>query len=184
MNRPEARYRLRYDEVFLGHKRLDGLFATARCGCQGGSCGDELATLILWNVERPWVWDVWVKRGYSQRPPGSGVWMWSRHARRSRRGAPDHAPALGSGTVTRQGDVVLGRALDRGGAGFVADRKRIAFLRSPANTDEAPRFVRGFRSEELFGVWITMGCQQAIPHLSVITYDAVMRQARDERLVS
>jgi hypothetical protein len=131
------------------------------CGC--GGCGDQLAYVCLHGDH----WSVEVRLGYSQSSPG--VWRWSRHARRSYRHAGSHAPRLPIPTtprlqrlVTKHGDQVV-----RGPATHIIVKGHGAY-------DYALR--EKFAAFLYPGEAIMIGCQQASPHLSRVSYEALMRQ--------
>jgi hypothetical protein len=106
----EARYhRLQLVDPGIVNRPIQTYACVILCGC--GSCGDELADVRL-TVGGDHL-RIDVRPGYSQVP--IGAWRWSRHARRSYRGAASHAPRLPKNPgcqrlVTKHGDqVVVGR---------------------------------------------------------------------------
>jgi hypothetical protein len=134
------------------------------CGC--GSCGDTLAEVVLtpFTSDFQLRWVVEILHGFSEVAPG--VWRWSRHAQRSRRGAPHTAPrprfyrTMG-GVITARGDLVVngsaGRAVQQRGLEHMARMQRIGLL-GPGDA-------------------FTIGCQETLPHMSRLSYEGLMREA-------
>jgi hypothetical protein len=135
------------------------------CGC--ASCGDELAEVVLmpsFTGTRELGWIIEVLRGYSRAAPG--IWRWSRHAARSKRGMPHNAARPNfwqplEGVITRRGELVVngpnGRYVHNRGREHEGRFKQIALL--------------------MPGDSITISCQQASPHMSRLSYDGLMREA-------
>jgi hypothetical protein len=113
----------RYHRLHLHNEDIDGqtlltVAGVVLCGC--GSCGDELAEVVLtpFTFDSQLRWNVAVRRGYARVAPGT--WRWSRHAQRSFRGAGHHAPKVqfrgedgpGVEIVTARGDRII-RELNR-----------------------------------------------------------------------
>src|SRR5258708_36045420 len=162
----EARYhRLHlYDAEDVPGHPVRTVAGPVLCGC--GSCGDTLAEVVLtpFTNDRQLRWSVELLQGYSEVTPS--VWRWSRHARRSPRGAPHTAPRPRfwqplCGVITKRGELVVngprGRIVRDRGHEHELRMKWIALLGC--------------------GDALMIGCQHEIPHMSQLSYDGLMREA-------
>jgi hypothetical protein len=153
----EARYhRLHLHNSDIAGHPIRTVAGPVLCGC--GSCGDELAEVVLIPFDLSW--GIEIRRGYSQ--DRTGVWRWNRHDDRRR------PVRWGGQLITARGDLITrlpGRTtVERGVGEHVVLMKRIGALRP--------------------GEALSIGCRQASPHISRISYDRLMKGAIiDERLM-